>query len=168
MIKQRIFFVFLVVLFCFPVAHAQLIRGYDTFHHGISISSSAALRDHTLLKKIYFRKIIGLNATRYMISAYDEEYHSLFTEQTPLKIIVDQDSVYLLTPEKSVSPIRLHPFYETELSATDAMLSPELINALRDATSAELVFSFEDLSTHTYPLPQKKLDEWKKIIASKS
>jgi len=163
---MKIFFI--TVLFSLLIitapCYATIIKGYDTFHDGISIASAFTIENESILKKLYFQKTIQFDSTLYTILAYDANFKPILTPDTKLTLTINNTDVIELKTAVVSKRLNNYPFDHSTVTLTAIIIPSELIPTIKEASSIELNFHWSDQTFTTCTLPVSMLAEWKKVI----
>ena len=146
--------------------YATIVKGYDTFHDGISIASAVTIENESILKKLYFQKTIQFDSTLYAILAYDANFKTILTPDTTLTLTINNMDVLELPTVVVSKRLDNYPFNESTTSLTEILIPPELIPSIEEAVSIRLTFHLNDRTLDSYDLPASTVAEWKKVILS--
>lgn len=150
------------------LAHAQILRGYDSIHHGASICSSLNIHDKVPLSHLYFQKAWPTaTAPVYLLFAYDKEFQTIYTPEMHVFLEIDGQT-FSFTPQVERKTITIYPFVQTEGERAEVLLSAESIAAVENAEQISLSFQTGDNTLITLELPDPTIKEWKKVISTKN
>ncbi|WP_211210006.1 hypothetical protein [Propionispira raffinosivorans] len=144
--------------------YATIIKGYDTFHEGISIASAVNIENESILKKLYFQKTIQFDSTLYAILAYNANFKTILTPDTKLTLTFNNTDVIELTTTVVSKRLNNYPFDHSTVRLTEILIPQELVPTIEDASSICLTFYLNDQTIAVYNLPASALAEWKKVI----
>ena len=144
--------------------YATIIKGYDTFHEGISIASTINIENESILKKLYFQKTIQFDATLYAILAYDANFKTILTPDTKITLTINNTDVIELTTTVVSKRLDNYPFDHYTVTLAEILIPQELIPNIEEASSIQLNFHLNDHTITVYGLPASTLAEWKKVI----
>ena len=149
-------------------AHAQILRGYDSIHHGASICSSLNIHDKNALSHLYFQKAWPAAASPvYLLFAYDKEFQTIYTPEMTVLLDIDGQT-FSFTPQIERKTITIYPFVQTEGERAEVVISAEAIAAIENAGQITLTFQGGENSVITVDLPSLTINEWKKVISTKN
>jgi len=159
---------FIITLFSLLIltepCHATIIKGYDTFHDGISIASAVHIENESVLKKLYFQKTIQFDSTLYAILAYDANFKTILTPDTKVIVTINNTDIIELAATVVSKRLDTYPFDHSTVTLTEVLIPPELISTIEEASSIQLNFQLNDQTITTCNLPASTIAEWKKVI----
>jgi len=144
--------------------YATIIKGYDTFHDGISIASAVHIENESILKKLYFQKTIQFDSTLYAILAYDANFKTILTPNTKVTVIINNTDIMELTATVVSKRLDTYPFDHSTVNLTEVLIPTALIPTIEEASSIQLTFHVNDQTITACDLPASTIAEWKKVI----